>query len=132
MPRRRRTGTGRPLAGRPLGGAETGRSHATVHGLLAAFPAAASFADAELAAVAAADELAQGSLLAAEQYLDVAERLEVPPPPSRRCQAQVLLGVVRLLLYGAQRRPVGASRAGAAAASGGRGPGGGTAHGGGI
>jgi LuxR family maltose regulon positive regulatory protein len=73
---------------------------ATVHALLARFPAAASFADAELAAVAAADELAQGSLLAAEQYLDVAERGQASVPLSRRRQAQVLLGVVRLLLYG--------------------------------
>ena len=73
---------------------------ATVHALLAGFPAAASFADAELAAVAAADELAQGSLLAAERYLDVAERGQASVPLSRRWQAQVLLGVVRLLLYG--------------------------------
>src|SRR5580700_6977733 len=73
---------------------------ATVHALLAGFPAAASFADAELAAVAAADELAQGSLLAAERYLDVAERGQASVPLSRRGQAQVLLGVVRLLLYG--------------------------------
>src|SRR5579863_871723 len=73
---------------------------ATVHALLAGFPAAASFADAELAAVAAADELAQGSLLAAERYLDVAERGQASVPLSRRRQAQVLLGVVRLLLYG--------------------------------
>ena len=73
---------------------------ATVHALLAGFPAAASLADAELAAVAAADELAQGSLLAAERYLDVAERGQASVPLSRRRQAQVLLGVVRLLLYG--------------------------------
>jgi LuxR family maltose regulon positive regulatory protein len=73
---------------------------ATVHALLAGFPAAASFADAELAAVAAADELAQGSLLAAERYLDVAERGQASVPLSRRRQAQVLLGVVRLLSYG--------------------------------
>jgi LuxR family maltose regulon positive regulatory protein len=73
---------------------------ATVHALLAGFPAPASFADAELAAVAAADELAQGSLRAAERYLDVAERGQVSVPFSRRRPAQVLLGVVRLLLYG--------------------------------
>jgi LuxR family maltose regulon positive regulatory protein len=73
---------------------------ATVHALLAGFPAAASFADAELAAVAAADELAQGSLLAAERYLDVAERGQASVPLSRRRQAQVLLGVVRLLFHG--------------------------------
>jgi LuxR family transcriptional regulator, maltose regulon positive regulatory protein len=47
---------------------------ATVHRLLAGFPAEARAADAELAAVAAADELAQGSLQAAERYLGLAER----------------------------------------------------------
>ena len=73
---------------------------ATVHSLLAGFPAGASSADAELAAVAAADELAQGSLKAAERYLEVAERGSASVPPSRRGQAQVLLGVVRLLSYG--------------------------------
>ena len=42
---------------------------ATAHELLAGFPAEARAADAELAAVAAADELARGSLEAAERYL---------------------------------------------------------------
>ena len=42
---------------------------ATIHALLAGFPAGASSADAELAVVAAADELARGSLKAAERYL---------------------------------------------------------------
>jgi LuxR family maltose regulon positive regulatory protein len=73
---------------------------ATVHSLLAGFPAEACSADAELAAVAAADELAQGSLRAAEHYLKVAERGLESVPPSRRGQAQVLLGVVQLLLSG--------------------------------
>src|SRR5215469_9266811 len=41
----------------------------TVHELLTGFPAGASAADAELAAVAAGDELALGSLEAAERYL---------------------------------------------------------------
>ena len=77
---------------------------ATIHELLAGFPAAARAADAELAAVAAADELAQGSLEAAERYLALAERgLEAvfgsaSVPSGRRGQAQILLGVVRLLL----------------------------------
>ena len=52
----------------------------------------------ELAAVAAADELAQGSLAAAERYLGLAERESASVPEGRRGQAQVLLGVVRLLL----------------------------------
>jgi len=70
---------------------------ATVHGLLAGFPAAAHAGDAELAAVAAADELSQGSLEAAERYLGLAEREAATVPASRRGQAQVLLGMVRLL-----------------------------------
>ena len=73
---------------------------ATVHALLARFPAGASSADPELAAVAAADELARGSLEAAERYLGVAESGLASVPASRRGQAQVLLGVVRLLSYG--------------------------------
>jgi LuxR family transcriptional regulator, maltose regulon positive regulatory protein len=73
---------------------------ATVHSLLAGFPAGACSADAELAAVAAADELAQGSLRAAERYLKAAERGLESVPPSRRGQAQVLLGVVQLLSSG--------------------------------
>jgi LuxR family transcriptional regulator, maltose regulon positive regulatory protein len=51
-----------------------------------------------LAAVAAADELARGSLEAAERYLELAERGSASVPESRRGQAQVLLGVVQLLL----------------------------------
>ena len=77
---------------------------ATVHGLLVGFPAEARVADADLAALAAADELAQGSLEAAERYLKLAERgLEGAfgsAPAGRRGQALVLLGVVRLLLAG--------------------------------
>ena len=47
---------------------------ATAHELLAGFPPGMLTADAELAVVAAADELAQGSLEAAERYLTLAER----------------------------------------------------------
>jgi LuxR family transcriptional regulator, maltose regulon positive regulatory protein len=68
---------------------------ATVHELLAAFPADARAADAELAALAAGDELARGSLEAAERYLELAERASVSA--GRRPQCQVLLGIVRLL-----------------------------------
>jgi len=77
-----------------------GGQAATVHALLAGFPAGAPAADAELAAVAAADELAQGSLKAAEKYLEVTERQAASVPPSRRGQTLMLLGVVRLLSYG--------------------------------
>jgi LuxR family transcriptional regulator, maltose regulon positive regulatory protein len=71
---------------------------ATVHALLAGFPAEVTTRDAELATVAAADELAQGSLEAAERYLRLAERGLEAPVPARRGQAQLLLGMVRLLL----------------------------------
>jgi LuxR family maltose regulon positive regulatory protein len=82
-------------------GLQVGGQAATVHVILAGFPAEATAADAELATVAAADELAEGSLEAAGQYLRLAERgLEgaASVPAGRRGQAQLLLGVVRLLL----------------------------------
>ncbi len=79
-------------------GLHLGGQEATVHALMAGFPARASAADAELAAVAAADELARGSLEAAERYLGLAERGSASVPEGRRGQAQVLLGVVQLLL----------------------------------
>src|SRR5262249_22115913 len=66
--------------------------------LLAGSPAGRLVADAELAAVAAGDELTRGSLEAAEQYLGLAERGSALVPPGRRGQAQLLLGMVRLLL----------------------------------
>src|SRR5215468_8526239 len=71
---------------------------AVIHELLGGFPARASAADAELAAVAAGDEAARGSLEAAERYLGLAERGLASVPEGRRGQAQLLLGVVRLLL----------------------------------
>ena len=70
----------------------------TTHELLAGFPAEARAADAELAALAAADELAQGSLEAAKQYLTLAERESASVPAGRRRQVQLLLGVAGLLL----------------------------------
>src|SRR6516225_9046984 len=69
---------------------------AIIHELLAGFPAGQLAADAELAAVAAGGELARGSLKAAEQYLGLAERAAVPEGWAG--QAQLLLGMVRLLL----------------------------------
>jgi LuxR family transcriptional regulator, maltose regulon positive regulatory protein len=75
-----------------------GGQEGTVHALLAGFPAGTPAADAELAAVAAADELACGSLEAAERYLGLAERGAASVPAGRRGQAQVLFGVVQLLL----------------------------------
>jgi LuxR family transcriptional regulator, maltose regulon positive regulatory protein len=71
----------------------------TIHELLAGFPAGLAAADAGLAVVAAADELTQGSLEAAERYLDLAERRgSQSVPEARRGQLRLLLGVVRLLL----------------------------------
>ena len=69
---------------------------ATVHALLAGFPAEARAADAELAAVIAADESTRGSLETAERYLGLAERGSASVPDGRRGQVQILLGVVRL------------------------------------
>jgi LuxR family maltose regulon positive regulatory protein len=79
-------------------GLQLGGQAATVHAILAGFPAGAAAADAELAALAATDELAQGSLEAAEQYLGLAARASASVPAGRRGQLRVLLGVVRLLL----------------------------------
>jgi LuxR family transcriptional regulator, maltose regulon positive regulatory protein len=73
---------------------------ATVHALMAGFPAGVAEADAELAAVAAGDEVERGSLEAAERYLGLAERGTASVPEDRRGQALMLRGVVRLLLDG--------------------------------
>jgi LuxR family transcriptional regulator, maltose regulon positive regulatory protein len=71
---------------------------ATVHELLAGFPDQTRAADAELAVVAAADQLAQGSLEAAQRYLTLAERQSGSVPAGRGEYGRLLLGVVRLLL----------------------------------
>jgi len=71
---------------------------ATIHELLAEFPADLLPADAELAVIAAADELARGSLEAADRYLALAGRASASAPETRRGQLRLLLDVVRLLL----------------------------------
>src|SRR6516225_2934055 len=71
---------------------------ATTHELLAGFPAGARRADAELAALMAADELAHGALEAAERYLGLAERGMASVPDARRAHAELLLGITRLVL----------------------------------
>jgi LuxR family maltose regulon positive regulatory protein len=71
---------------------------ATVHALLGRFPAEARTADAELTVLAAADELAAGSLAQAERFLGLAARGTASVPPDRRGQLDVLLSMVRLLL----------------------------------
>ena len=71
---------------------------ATTDQLLAGFPAGTRTADAELAALGAAEELAHGSLEAAERYLGLAERGMASVPDARRTQARLLLGITRLVL----------------------------------
>jgi len=75
-----------------------GGQAATIHELLAGFPAEAPAADAELAALAAADQLTQGSLEEAERYLALAELGSASVPAGRRGRVQLLLRVVGLLL----------------------------------
>ena len=77
-----------------------GGQDATVHALMTAFPGAIRAANAELAALAAADELAAGSMEAGEQYLRLAEREAAALPASRRGHAQVLVAVARLFVAG--------------------------------
>jgi LuxR family transcriptional regulator, maltose regulon positive regulatory protein len=77
-----------------------GGQAATVHALMAGFPAGAPAADAELAVLAAADELAEGSLNAADRYLRIAERGSASVPEGRRGQTEVLLGVIHMLMAG--------------------------------
>jgi LuxR family transcriptional regulator, maltose regulon positive regulatory protein len=78
---------------------------ATVHALLAAFPPGAAAGDAELAALAAADELAQGSLDGAGRFLRLAERQQAAVPDGRAEPARMLLAVVRLLAARQQGNP---------------------------
>jgi LuxR family maltose regulon positive regulatory protein len=75
-----------------------GGQAAAIHELLSGFPAEASAADAELVALAAADQLAQGSLEEAERYLTLAAQGSVSVPAGRRGQVHVLLRMVGLLL----------------------------------
>jgi LuxR family transcriptional regulator, maltose regulon positive regulatory protein len=69
-----------------------------IHELVAGFPAGSAAADAGLAVVAAADELARGSLEAAERYLTLAERGLESLSDAEQRQTRLLLAVVRLLL----------------------------------
>ena len=70
----------------------------TVHELFARFPAAVIAADAELAAGAAGDQLARGSLAGAEQYLALAATALESVPADRRGRAQAVLGSARMRL----------------------------------
>jgi LuxR family maltose regulon positive regulatory protein len=71
---------------------------ATVHELLAGFPAGACETHAQLAVLLAADELAYGSLHAAERHLGLAEHTMASVPADRQEQAQLLLGIIQLLV----------------------------------
>jgi LuxR family maltose regulon positive regulatory protein len=71
---------------------------AVVHGLLAGFPPGLLNTDAELAVMAAADELIRGSLDAAGRYLGLAETRSAAVPVGRRGQLRLLFAVVTLLL----------------------------------
>jgi LuxR family transcriptional regulator, maltose regulon positive regulatory protein len=69
-----------------------------IHELVAGFPAGLAVADAGLAVVAAADELARGSLEVAGRYLSLAERGLDDVPEAGQGQARLMVAVVRLLL----------------------------------
>jgi LuxR family maltose regulon positive regulatory protein len=71
---------------------------AAVHQLVAAFPADAVTANAELAAIAAAAELMRGSLPEGARYLAVAAAGEASVPAGRRERFRVILAVLRLYL----------------------------------
>ncbi len=71
---------------------------ATVHELFARFPASVVAADAELAAGAAGDQLARGSLEEAERYLALSARALESVPPNRRGRSQMFLAAVRMRL----------------------------------
>ena len=70
----------------------------TAHELFARFPADAIAADAELAAGAAGDQLARGSLEEAERYLALSTRALESVPADRRGRSQLFLAAVRMRL----------------------------------
>ena len=71
---------------------------ALVHGLLVRFPPSVRHADAQLAALAVVDELAHGSLEAAERYLALSQGQLASVSDGQRAQAQLLLEIARLML----------------------------------
>ena len=74
----------------------------TARELLALFPPGMATTDAELAAVAAIDQLTMGSLDAAERYLAIADREAPALPVQRRERLEVYVAAMRLSL--ARRR----------------------------
>jgi LuxR family maltose regulon positive regulatory protein len=91
-----------PLAARLLAGSWPGlqlaAQAAAAHELLAGFPAGTRAADPLLVALGAADELALGSLEAAERYLAQAARQSAQVPDGLRGLFEVLLGSTRILI----------------------------------
>ncbi|TMR11478.1 LuxR family transcriptional regulator [Nonomuraea turkmeniaca] len=75
---------------------------ATTRDLLTGFPDDVVATDSELAALFAAEELAHGSVEAAQRHLGLAERNSTAVSAERREHARLLLGIVRLML--ARRR----------------------------
>jgi LuxR family transcriptional regulator, maltose regulon positive regulatory protein len=73
-------------------------NRATAHELMTAFPAGMADENAELAKIAAADELTGGSLEEAERYLALAERESGSVPEDRRGRLQLGLIGARLEL----------------------------------
>ncbi|MFI5779526.1 LuxR C-terminal-related transcriptional regulator [Nocardia sp. NPDC051570] len=70
----------------------------TIHQLLNGFPAADLTANGELALMAAADELRQAPGLPKEHYLELTDRAAASVPDGRRAHAQLVFGMVRLLV----------------------------------
>jgi LuxR family transcriptional regulator, maltose regulon positive regulatory protein len=77
---------------------DLGGQAATARELLIAFPAGVAAADAELAALTAAAELARGSLEEAERQLALAVQRSASVPAVRRGRLEVMLTVLRLYL----------------------------------
>ena len=69
-----------------------------VHDLLTGFPPALRTTDAELAAVAAADELIYGSAEGAQHYLSTAEQRLASVPDRRRDHVRLVMGMAGLVL----------------------------------
>ncbi|HSZ43586.1 MAG TPA: LuxR C-terminal-related transcriptional regulator [Trebonia sp.] len=70
---------------------------ATVHDLLASFPADIVAGDAELSALAAADQVLRGSPDTAERHLARATEMSASAPEERRGRLQAVLAMLRLI-----------------------------------
>jgi LuxR family maltose regulon positive regulatory protein len=125
-------GQGRPPAGRPLGGPETGRSHGNCARAAGRVPRRGFLCRCRAGGRGCGRRAGPGFAAGGGT---VPGRGRARPGVGTAQPAPTGAGAARggpAVVPRAQRRPAGAGRAGAAAASGGRGPGGGTAHEGGI